>query len=757
MADYGTKVTDKAIKKLDKEIQSIYQEAADDIKKKTDDFFKKYKAKDAIMQDKLKKGLITQEEYSNWLSGQIFQQKQWALKKYDIEHILTESNKIATNMINNESIHVFSAAYNYESYSLEHMANVDFNFQLYDSSAVTNLVKNNPQVLPKWKINEPKDYVWNGKKVNRQVTQGIIQGESLDQIATRLAVNLSTQNYNHMRTFARTAMTGAQNSGREFALKNARDMGLNVVKQWMATLDGRTRDSHAKMDGETIKVGDKWHHYKFSNGLRYPGDPEGPAREVYNCRCTLVGDLEDYPSEFERYDNIDGKPIKNMTYDEWYKAKEAQKKQKEILEKYGSPEDAQKAVDILQDKIKAKGADKVFSGIWKEDVTYADWEDKKDAIQGKRDFYNERLPKAKQQFIDKHLNDLDDEDAQKIVDMLIKHDGGDFADLWNDNSDYLMKYIGYKPQEFIDIYDEFYSSWEGTKIRKMTQYLKDLDEFEKHGEEYSKLLKELEEAKKRQLEIKKAHQVNPFDADAYSQRRKDNAVWAKSPEEADRALRETCGEVWRNASYEEREAIYEYTRSYHKFNEPLRGIEYGTSKYLGVGKTDLNAGRADNGKRLNAMTRIIDKSVSKQDQWFQRGCRFGGMDKFFQCSEELLRNGTEKELKRELLGKSVTEYGFMSMGSSKGRGFTGDIMLNIYTPEGTKMMYVEPFSAFGYGDGLSWDGKSKQSGFGSELETILQQGSELRVTKITRESTWDTIYFDLEVIDQSHQQYWQGK
>ena len=35
-------------------------------------------------------------------------------------------------------------------------------------------------------------------------------------------------------------------------------------------------------------------------------------------------------------------------------------------------------------------------------------------------------------------------------------------------------------------------------------------------------------------------------------------------------------------------AIYDYTQSYHKFNEPLRGIEYGSEKFLGVGNVDLD-------------------------------------------------------------------------------------------------------------------------------------------------------------------------
>ena len=53
------------------------------------------------------------------------------------------------------------------------------------------------------------------------------------------------------------------------------------MKQWDAAMDKRTRDSHARVDGEIRELDEK-----FSNGLRFPGDPLGSAAEVVNCRCT---------------------------------------------------------------------------------------------------------------------------------------------------------------------------------------------------------------------------------------------------------------------------------------------------------------------------------------------------------------------------------------------------------------------------------------------------------------------------------------
>lgn len=55
-----------------------------------------------------------------------------------------------------------------------------------------------------------------------------------------------------------------------------------ATKTWVVT-SGSPRPSHAAMDGETVRVGER-----FSNGMAYPGDPEGGADEVAGCMCSLV-------------------------------------------------------------------------------------------------------------------------------------------------------------------------------------------------------------------------------------------------------------------------------------------------------------------------------------------------------------------------------------------------------------------------------------------------------------------------------------
>lgn len=329
MKDVAHEYTDKEIAKLDRHIHSIYAEAERDLQKKLDDFNKAYKAKESIHMQEVKDGVWTQAQFDNWRRGQEFQSKQWEAKRDQVVRTLNNTNQIAVQMINDNRPDVFAVNASYMNYSLEHSAGMDFGFGVYDKRSVERLIKDNPQMLPKWKINEKKDYNWNEKKVNNSVNQGIIQGETIDQITKRISHGLTMQNENLAKTFARTAMTGAQNAGRKESLRNANEKGVEVYKQWMASLDSHTRDSHADIDGESVPVDSK-----FSNGLDYPGEAGGEPAEVYNCRCTMVGDIKKYSSVYSRRDNETGQVINklgpdtvdNLNYKDWRTTKNVMQK-----------------------------------------------------------------------------------------------------------------------------------------------------------------------------------------------------------------------------------------------------------------------------------------------------------------------------------------------------------------------------------------------------------------------------------------------
>jgi hypothetical protein len=101
--------------------------------------------------------------------------------------------------------------------------------------------------------------------------------EDLDDIADQ--VNDLYEHDTPIRThnIGRTEVITAASAAVTFA---ALSTGLTLMKEWVAVVDDRTRQSHLNVNGETIPLDET-----FSNGLRFPGDPDAPAEEVCNCRC----------------------------------------------------------------------------------------------------------------------------------------------------------------------------------------------------------------------------------------------------------------------------------------------------------------------------------------------------------------------------------------------------------------------------------------------------------------------------------------
>lgn len=309
--DVGKKQTEKLLKSLEKEISVVYAQASVEVQKKLDDYLRRFKVKDEIKRDLLRKGEITKAEYTKWRTGQVMISRRWQEMETVLATDLTNANKIAASMINDHTPEAYSIGRNYGMYQIESGSLLNLSFTLYDRPTVERLVKKKPNLLPKAKINIPKDLRWNKQKVNSAVTQGILQGEDLGKVSKRLRGVTDMDRSSAIRN-ARTMVNSAENGGRFDSYIQAEEMGIEVEKQWIASLDGRTRHSHAAQDGEHVPVKEE-----FSNGLMFPADPDGDPREVYNCRCTMVAvvgetDPNVNPNQMDRNSKLG-----DMSYEDW--------------------------------------------------------------------------------------------------------------------------------------------------------------------------------------------------------------------------------------------------------------------------------------------------------------------------------------------------------------------------------------------------------------------------------------------------------
>ena len=342
MANPADKYAKKTFSQLESQMSRMYREAYKDISKKMLNFTRRHKAKDKQMQRDLKHGKITQEQYASWLRGQVFIGQQWQDAKSSLDLSIKNVMTGASDLIHDKSVGVFVDNANYTAYQIEkdHGFSGGINFSLYDRKTVSRLMLEDPELLPRRRdIDGNKLEAWNTKTIANCVTQSILQGESIDELSKRIARDTCIEAGRSSMLYARTAMTGAQNAGRVERMKEAEEMGIKVQKQWMSTLDSRTRDSHRDMDGEIADTDEE-----FSNGLEYPGDPAGDPREVYNCRCTLIYHYPEY-SDFSKMERTayyeEGDPeydpehrnyetVTGMNYEQW-----TNYKQDQIRQRYG--------------------------------------------------------------------------------------------------------------------------------------------------------------------------------------------------------------------------------------------------------------------------------------------------------------------------------------------------------------------------------------------------------------------------------------
>lgn len=321
--DDGFKESEKLLNQLEKDVHDVYAQATKEMTKKVDNYFAKFKAEDEKQRAKYEQGEITKKEYTEWRQRKMLAGKQYVQMRDTLARDLTNTDSIAMKMVGDKMIDVYALNMNYETYNIEHETRLDTSFSLYNHDSVERLIKTNPAILPIPKPDKMLDYKWNKQHLQSALTQGILQGESITKIAKRFQ-NVSGMDERAAIRNARTAMTGAQNGGRLDAMERANENGVEVKKGWMATLDDRTRDSHVELDGEEREIDEE-----FSNGVMFPGDPEGEPAEVYNCRCRMIHVYPKHPVDWSDLSLRNTDKLGDMTYEEW---KEAHGAKKEVEE-----------------------------------------------------------------------------------------------------------------------------------------------------------------------------------------------------------------------------------------------------------------------------------------------------------------------------------------------------------------------------------------------------------------------------------------
>lgn len=323
-SDLGHKLTDQELAKLERRIAKLYREAGKELQATIDTYFEQFAKRDEEMKSLI--GTVqngkewTEADYKQWRLNQIGRGERYQVMRDKVAQRVTNANAVAVSYTNDATPGIYSLNRNYAAYTIESVTG-DIGFDLWDEQTVKRLIVEQPGLMPYYPkdraLKRGIDLAYGKKQITASVTSSILQGKSIKHMADDLQMRITTMSRDSAIRTARTAVTGAQNAGRMDSYAAAEKMGIKLKKCWVATLDARTRHSHAMLDGEKVDQ-DK----KFSNGCHFPGDPQGPPWEIYNCRCTLIAAVEgvDTSSAQRRAKNADTgqtEVISDMSYAEW--------------------------------------------------------------------------------------------------------------------------------------------------------------------------------------------------------------------------------------------------------------------------------------------------------------------------------------------------------------------------------------------------------------------------------------------------------
>ena len=326
MRDAGDDFTEQALRELENRLTMEYTKAEEEVRRKAMEFFEQYEKDYREWQAAVDRGEKTERQFRNWQQREMAQGARWNALKEQLSQDLYHTDQIARSITDGYMPDVYAINHNYGIYEIEVGNNVKTSLTLYNREAVERLMRDDPELLPppgkavSKKIAQGKAERWTRQKLQSIMTQGILQGESISRIATRLAKETGESNRKAAIRNARTMATNAENAGRYDAYRRADEMGIPLTIEWMATLDQRTRHDHRLLHGQRRNIDEPFE----VSGVKilYPAQLRGeasdiPQHEIWNCRCTLLAWVKGFEGETVKK----SRRMNGMSFEEWQQAK----------------------------------------------------------------------------------------------------------------------------------------------------------------------------------------------------------------------------------------------------------------------------------------------------------------------------------------------------------------------------------------------------------------------------------------------------
>ncbi len=326
MADTAHYQTDLKLEEMEKRLSAIYSRAEKTVQKKMADYAKSIDKKssellqaykDAETEDEKRKA---KKAYIRFYR-KVVKSKEFVSLSANVSDDLYKANVEASAYINSQTPSIYALNYNY--INAEMAKDIDG----FKPQKITDTEAEKYSGYTRQTVDRKKDTDWNKDNLKKSVIAGSLLLLGAYAIMKRSAHSAVEKNHNSASMHSEGMGTDSENKARLDGMYRASDIGFKVQKQWRATLDNRTRDSHRSIDGETIDIDDT-----FGNGLKYPRGPGGALSEICNCRCRLryVTPYTKYETRSARLGEVRGSykkgssfrgtksiEIENMSYAEW--------------------------------------------------------------------------------------------------------------------------------------------------------------------------------------------------------------------------------------------------------------------------------------------------------------------------------------------------------------------------------------------------------------------------------------------------------